>query len=48
MDIFGLTLTDIYLAIMIAIAALLIGVFVTWLVHQDDYQSKDKRKPRRK
>lgn len=48
MDIFGFTLTDIYVAIMIAIAALLIGLFVTWLVHEDDYQSTDKRKPRRK
>jgi hypothetical protein len=48
MDIFEPNLQEIYFALMLAIAAIIIALFATWFSHRHDKQPGDKNNKRRR
>jgi hypothetical protein len=48
MDIFGLSLQEIYFAFIVSIAAFLIALFATWFSHRFDKQEGDRNNPKRR
>ncbi|WP_353571356.1 hypothetical protein [Candidatus Albibeggiatoa sp. nov. BB20] len=48
MDIFGFSLQEIYVALIISIAAFLVALFATWFSHRFDKQAGDRNKPKRR
>lgn len=48
MDILGLSLNEIYFAMLIAVAAALIALFATWISHRFDKQPGDRQKKSRR
>lgn len=48
MDIFALSLQEIYFALIIAMAALIIALLATWFAHRSDKQPGDRKKQTRR